>query len=257
MRRPLQRRRKPQPGIRCRRRRENATAVNSLRQSVAGLNSQQASLATTVTSETSTIKKAIENPAALRYKGITLTPYGFLAGESAFRTHATGGQLVTPWSSLPYEGADEYSVSEMNISGTQSRVGFIAEGKLHWGTMRGIVEGDFLGAGSASNDNQSTSYLFRQRILAAEAETNSHWTFSGGQGWSLTAENKTGVSIAPTNIALPTMIDPNYVAGLVWSRMGFLRVTRALAKPRWPFLRRIRSSSTLRRWPQHALCGDR
>ncbi len=209
---------------------ENATAVNSLRQSVAGLNSQQASLATTVTSETATIKKAIENPAALRYKGITLTPYGFLAGESAFRTHATGGQLVTPWSSLPYEGADEYSVSEMNISGTQSRVGFIAEGKVRWGTMRGIVEGDFLGAGSASNDNQSTSYLFRQRILAAEAETNSHWTFSGGQGWSLTAENKTGVSIAPTNIALPTMIDPNYVAGLVWSRMGFLRVTKSFGK---------------------------
>lgn len=208
---------------------ENVAVVSSLQSAVSGLTSRQASLDATVTS-TAAKMKALEGPAALQYKGITITPYGFLAGESAFRTHATGGQLVTPWSSLPYEGADEYSMSEMTVSGTQSRVGFIAEGKVGWGTMRGLFEGDFLGAGASSNDNQSTSYLFRQRILAAEAETNSHWTFSGGQGWSLTAENRAAISTAPTNIALPLMVDPNYVAGLVWSRMGFLRVTKEFGK---------------------------
>ncbi len=114
-------------------------------------------------------------------------------------------------------------MSETYLSGRQSRVGFIAEGKANWGTMRAYFEGDFLGVGTTSNDNQSTSYLFRQRIALAEAETNSHWTFSGGQGWTLATENKSGISTAAANMALPAMIDPNYVAGLVWARMGNLR----------------------------------
>jgi hypothetical protein len=174
------------------------------------------------------IRKAIDNPTALHYKGITLTPYGFFNGESVYRTHATGGEMPTPFSAIPYEHADAYSMSEMYISGRQSRVGLIFEGKTGWDTMRAYFESDFLGVGTTSNDNQSTSYIFRQRIALAEAETNSGWTFSGGQGWSLATENKTGISTAAANMALPTMIDPNYVAGLVWTRTGTMK---SLASP--------------------------
>jgi hypothetical protein len=76
------------------------------------------------------------------------------------------------------------------------------------GTIRAYLEGDFLGVGTTSNDNQSTSYLFRQRVVSAEAETNSRWTFSGGQGWTLATEDRVGITTAPTNKALPMMIDP-------------------------------------------------
>jgi hypothetical protein len=96
--------------------------------------------------------------------------------------------------------------------------------------LRTFLEGDFLGVGTPSNDNQSTSYIFRQRIALAEAETNSRWTVSAGQGWTLAAENKVGITTAPTNIALPQMIDPNYVAGLVWARMGNIRLTKSFSK---------------------------
>ena len=89
-----------------------------------------------------------------------------------------------------------------------------------------ILEGDFLGVGTTSNDNQSTSYIFRQRIALAEAETNSHWTFSGGQGWTLATENKAGITTAPQTSLCHRMIDPNYVAGLVWARMGNFRLTK-------------------------------
>jgi hypothetical protein len=209
---------------------DNAAAVTTLQTTVSDLRRNETSLASTLSTETATVKKAIENPTTLHYKGITLAPYGFFNGESTYRTHATGGEEATPWSSIPYESADSYSQSEMNLSGRQSRVGFIAEGKVGWGTLRATFEGDFLGVGTTSNDNQSTSYIFRQRIASAEAETNSHWTFSGGQGWTLAAENRKGITTAAANIALPAQIDPNYVAGLVWARSGFMRVTKAYAK---------------------------
>ena len=209
---------------------DNTAAVTTLQTTVTDLKGNQASLASTVSDETAKIKKSIDNPANLHFKGITITPYGFFNGESMFRTHATGGEEATPWSSIPYESADSYSMSEMALTGRQSRVGFIAEGKVSWGTMRAILEGDFLGVGTTSNDNQSTSYIFRQRIASIEAETNSHWTFSGGQGWTLAAENKIGITTAAANVALPAQIDPNYVAGLVWARMGYFRLTKSFSK---------------------------
>jgi hypothetical protein len=204
---------------------DNAAAVSTLQSTVTDLKGNQASLATTVSDETAKIKKDITNPSVLHYKGITMAPYGFLNGETAYRTKATGGEMPTPFSSLPYEGADAYSMSEMYISGRQSRLGINFEGKTPWGAMRAIVEGDFLGVGTTSNDNQSTSYIFRQRIALGEVETNG-WTVSAGQGWSLVAENKKGISTAASNIALPNQIDPNYVTGLVWARAGNVRLTK-------------------------------
>jgi hypothetical protein len=209
---------------------QNSAAVTTLQTTVSDLKGNQASLAATVSDETTKIKKAIESPNALHFKGITIVPYGFFNGESVYRTHATGGEEATPWSSIPYEHADSYSLSEIMLSGRQSRVGANFEGKLPWGTIRAYLEGDFLGVGTTSNDNQSTSYLFRQRVVSAEAETKSHWTFSGGQGWSLATEDKVGITTAAANKALPSMIDPNYVAGLVWARMGYFRVTKAFSK---------------------------
>ena len=208
----------------------NAAAVTTLSSSVSDLKANQGSLAATVSDETAKIKKSIDSPSVLHYKGITLSPYGFFNGEAMYRTHATGGEEATPWSSIPYEHADSYSMSEMALTGRQSRVGMMAEGKVKWGTLRAYVEGDFLGVGTTSNDNQSTSYIFRQRVVSTEAELNNHWTFSGGQGWTLAAEDKVGITTAPSNKALPTMIDPNYVAGLVWARMGYFRVTKSFSK---------------------------
>ena len=209
---------------------DNSSSVSTLSASVGELKAKENTLATTVAADTDKLKKSLESPTVLRFKGITLTPYGFMNGEAVYRNHATGGEEATPWSSIPYEHADSYSMSEMMITGRQSRIGLIIEGKVPMGTVRATLEGDFLGVGTTSNDNQSTSYIFRQRIASAELETHNHWTFSGGQGWTLATESKAGISTAAANQALPSMIDPNYVAGLVWARMGFFRLTKATPK---------------------------
>ncbi len=80
---------------------ENTTAVSTLNSAVTDLNSSQSSLAATISNETNQIIKAIATPSNLHYKGITLAPYGFFNGETVYRTHATGGEMPTPWNSIP------------------------------------------------------------------------------------------------------------------------------------------------------------
>jgi Skp family chaperone for outer membrane proteins len=213
----------------------NAAAVGTLDATVKDLKANEVNLTTTISDETTKIKKSIESPSTLHYKGITLTPGGFVAAETVFRTKATGGDIPTAFSGIPYESADAYSLSEFYGSARQSRLTLLAEGKTSWGTLRGYYEADFLGTGITSNNNQSNSYVLRQRVLYASAETASHWTFAGGQLWSLTAENKKGITIAPGDIASPQTIDPNYVTGFVWTRQYGFRVIKNFKKGAFAF----------------------
>jgi hypothetical protein len=206
---------------------DNAAAVNTLQTSVSDLKANQLSLTTTISDETSKIKKEMGAPNALHYKGITITPGGFLAAETIYRTKATGGDIPTAFSSLPYEGADAYSLSEFFGTARQSRITLQADGKTTWGSLRGYYEADFLGTGITSNNNQSNSYALRERILYAQAQTNSGWTFAGGQLWSLATEQKKGITSAPSDVTTPQTIDPNYVPGFVWTRQYGFRVVKS------------------------------
>jgi Skp family chaperone for outer membrane proteins len=209
---------------------ENTTAVSTLQSTVTDLKDNAVSLATTVSDENAAIKKAIANPTTLHYKGITITPGGFAAGETVYRTKATGGDIPTPFNALPYESSDLYSLSEFFGSARQSRVTLMAEGKTNWGTLRGYYEADWLGTGITSNNNQSNSYVLRQRVVWAQAETNNHWAFTGGQLWSLATEDKKGISNLSGDIMTPQTIDPNYVTGFVWTRQYGFRVTKTFNK---------------------------
>ena len=209
---------------------DNAAAVTTLQTSVTDIKGAQVSLATTVSDETAKIKKDIASPSVLHYKGITLAPGGYLAGETVYRSKATGGDIPTAFSAIPYEGADAYSLSEFYGSARQSRATLMAEGKTSWGTLRGYYEADWLGTGITSNNNQSNSYVLRQRVLWAQAATNNGWAFTGGQLWSLAAEDKKGISNLSGDIMTPQTIDPNYVAGFVWTRQYGFRVTKTFDK---------------------------
>jgi hypothetical protein len=209
---------------------DNAAAVTTLQSTVTDLKGSTVSLATTVSDETAKIKKDLANPSALHYKGINITPGGFLAGETVYRTKATGGDIPTAFNALPYEGADAYSLGEFFGSARQSRIAMLAEGKTSWGTVRGYYEADFLGTGITSNNNQSNSYVLRQRVVWGQAETNNHWAFTGGQLWSLATEDKKGISNFSGDILTPLTIDPNYVAGFVWERQYGFRITKTFDK---------------------------
>src|ERR1700751_5006393 len=93
--------------------------------------------------------------------------------------------------------------------------------------MRGYYEADWLGTGVTSNNNQSNSYVMRQRIIYAEAETNNHWKFVGGQLWSLLTEGRKGIPSLPADIMTPQTIDSQYVPGFVWDRQWGFRVVKS------------------------------
>jgi hypothetical protein len=209
---------------------ENQNAVNSLQSTVTDLKANATSLATTLSDETGKIRKEISSPNVLHYKGVGLTPGGFLAAETVWRQHATGGDIPTAFNALPYEEADAYKLSEFYGSARQSRISLMVEGKPSWGTMRGYYEADWLGTGITSNNNQSNSYVLRQRVLWAQAELHNHWAFTGGQMWSLATEDKKGLSNLSGDIMTPQTIDPNYVVGFVWTRQYGFRVTKSWDK---------------------------
>ena len=209
---------------------ENSSSVSTLQSTVSDLKANTVSIVNTMSDENSAIKKAIAHPDALHYKGITITPGGYAAGETVYRTKATGGDIPTAFNALPYEHADAYSLSEFFGDARQSRVTLMAEGKVGWGTLRGYYEADWLGTGITSNNNQSNSYVLRQRVIWGQAETNNHWAFTGGQLWSLATEDKKGISNLSGDIMTPQTIDPNYVVGFVWTRQYGFRITKTFKK---------------------------
>ena len=205
---------------------DNAAAVSALQGTVKDIKDNNVQIVNTLSDETANLKKAINSPNVLHYKGVTLAPGGYLAGETVWRSRATGGDIPTAFNALPYEHADAYTLSEFYGSSRQSRISLMVEGKPDWGTLRGYYEADFLGTGITSNNNQSNSYVLRQRVLWGQAETKSHWAFTGGQMWSLATEDKKGLSNLSGDIMTPQTIDPNYNVGFVWTRQWGFRVTK-------------------------------
>ncbi len=196
---------------------ENTAAVTSLQSNVDDLKLNQLSLVTTVSDETSSLKKAIANPDAINFKGVTLSPTGsFLAAETVWRSAATGGDINTPFTGIPLANSEAAQLSEFFGSGRQSRAALKVTGKLPYVTLGGYYEADWLSSGTTSNNNQSNSYTLRQRQLWGDAKTTSGWDFSGGQGWSLATETTAGLTRG-TEI-LPSTIDAQYEAGFVWGR---------------------------------------
>ena len=106
-------------------------------------------------------KPADDEPQSLRFKGITLTPGGYMAAETVWRNRAIGSGINSDFKGLPLPGQSQSHLTEFNASGRQSRIAMLAQGKLKDVTIGGYYEMDFLSAGVTSNDNQSNSYTLR------------------------------------------------------------------------------------------------
>jgi hypothetical protein len=202
----------------------NTEAVSSLQSSVSDLKSNTTSIVTTIQQQQADTKKLIENPDAIHFKGITLSPTGsFIEFATVDRTAATASDIPTPFSSIPFSGADAYNLSEFEMTGRQSRVALTATGKVSNAQITGYWEADWLGTGVTSNNNQSNSYVLRQRVLFAQAAL-AGWYFTGGQQWSLVTEYTKG--LFSKSEAVPYNIDPNYNVGFVWTRQPGLHIVK-------------------------------
>lgn len=208
---------------------ETGTKQAALESSVSDMKTATAGLQETVVNNQATIKSEIDNPLALRYKGLTITPVAFFAFEGVWRQHTLNSDINSPMNSIPFPSANQYQASELNFSGRQSRLGGLFEAKPSSNlSLTGYFESDFLGTGTSSNNNQSNSYVFRIRQMWGKAALHNGFAVTGGQTWSLVTENRRSTNVR-TEIQ-PQTIDSQYLVGYSWERQPGIRVQQHFGK---------------------------
>ena len=166
-----------------------------------------------------------KGPSTIRFKGINITPGGFLEAATVNRQRALSADINTPFTAIPYGGNATGKLSEMNFTARQSRLSLLVDSKLGDTKLSGYYEADFLGSGTTSNNRQSNSYVFRQRQLWARVDFANGLAFSAGQMWSLATENIKG--IANRSEWIPLSIDSQYVVGYNWQRQYGARIAKS------------------------------
>jgi hypothetical protein len=199
-------------------------SVTELKNDLADIQTNNVNTASTIQEMQKTVKTATESPTAIHYKGITLTPGGFIAAETVTRQRGIASGINTPFNSIPYPGNALDHISENNFTARQSRLSLLAESEVGSGKLTGYWEGDFLGTGVTSNNRQSNSYVFRQRVLYGQAAFDSGWIITGGQQWTLATETRKGITNRTE--VLPQNIDPQYQVGFNWARQYGFRVVK-------------------------------
>ena len=204
---------------------EMKSAASSLNSTVSDLKVSNESLRTTLATAQADAKKDEETgPATIRYKGVNITPGGFIAAETVTRTRAESADVNTSFTNIPFPGSSLSKVAETNFSGRQSRATLFVDSKVGSAKLSAYYEGDFLSAAVTSNNRQTNSYAFRQRQVWGQVALENGWQFTGGQMWTLATEDRKGIQNRQE--ALPMMIDPNYVVGFTWARQYGFRVVK-------------------------------
>jgi hypothetical protein len=206
-------------------------AVGELKTDVTDLKANATNTALTLQETQKNVSAALDSPIALHYKGITITPGGYLAAEFVRRSRALGADINTPFNSLTLPGASQSSISEFFGTGRQSRISMLAQGQLTNMKLTGYYESDFLSAGVTSNNNESNSYTLRQRQAFGQVAFTNGLALTGGQMWSLVTETKHGLDNRTE--AVPMTIDPQYTVGFSWARQYGLRLVKGFNDKVW------------------------
>ena len=211
---------------------DNTTAVSGLQSAVTDLKTSSSSMQNTMVESQAKVQKQIEHPDSIHYKGVTISATGsFIAAESVVRTRATGSDIPTPFTSVPLENTDQSKLSEFEGTARQSRIALGFEGKTDHAKLNGYYEADWLGTGVTSNNNQSNSYVLRERVLWGQATLDSGLTLAAGQMWSMVTPYRHGLANKSEDV--PLTIDPNYVAGFTWARQYSARAVQNFHDKMW------------------------
>jgi hypothetical protein len=161
------------------------------------------------------------------FKGIKITPGGFLELAGIYRDHNQTNDIATSFSGIPFPNAHNYYEGESRMTARQSRVSFLAEGMANEHTKLSMYgEFDFQGAAQTANSNESNSYNPRIRNLYGTVDYNKDGTglhFLAGQNWSLITMQSKGIT--PRSEVIPLVIDAQYVPGFAWTRTPQVRFT--------------------------------
>ena len=167
----------------------------------------------------------------LQFGALTITPGGFFAAESVFRSSAQNRELESVATSIPF--GPQSNTSETRFSGRGSRAALLLEAPITPSFLvSGYGEIDFQQVGVGSNYNQNESFVPRIRNLYIGLDNSDYGMHVlAGQSFSLATLNSKGIT--PRNEALTPTIDYNYVAGFVYKRQAQIRLTKDFDKKLW------------------------
>jgi hypothetical protein len=175
---------------------------------------------------------ALEHPTSIAYKGIRLSPGGFIELTQYYRSHATLSDQATPFQAIPLEaqvsGGYNTHLSEYNITARDSRLSLRADADAGSAKLTGYFEIDFFGTSPSANPNQTTSYTPRIRQAWARTAFADGWSITGGQPWSLITLNRKGTSTDNSSLWIPNIIEAQYSVGYDWGRFAELRASKTL-----------------------------
>src|SRR5262245_481189 len=175
--------------------------------------------------------KGREESTPFHYKGLSLTPGGFLEGTTLFRTRNQNADIANSYSAIPLDGSSNAQMSEFRGTARNSELSLLIQGTAARTQLKGFVEIDFLGAAPTANYVESNSWTPRLRQLWVQLDWPSGWTITTGQTWSLLTTNRHGI---PTLSELrPGVEDGQYVVGFTWARQRGFRVTKNFSNRVW------------------------
>jgi TolA-binding protein len=205
-------------------------SVTTVRNEVSELKSNVDS-ATSSVQETKKLVSSLESPMAIHFKGITLTPGGFIEAAGIYRSHNENGDITSTFGNIPFSGTANSQLSEFRGTARQSRITLLAESQINKWKVSGYYEADFLGAAPTANELESGSFNLRQRQLWGQAESENGLAILAGQSWSLMTTDRKG--LAPLKEFIPLTIDSQYVVGYNWARQWGARVTKKFGDRLW------------------------
>ena len=186
--------------------------------------------------------QALENPLAIHYKGVTITPGGWLESTFIARGHNENADITTNFGAAPFNGVANANLSEFRATARGSRAILVAEGLAGSTKLTGYMELDFLGQPNTGNQIETNSFSPRQRQLWMQAEIKSGWTFTAGQMWSLMTTDRKGIATRAEFI--PTTIDGSYVVGYTYTRQTGVRFNKNFSNKTWAAFEIANSETT-------------
>ena len=121
-------------------------------------------------------EKTAGGATAFQFKGLTVTPGGFLSSTALVRTRNENADAATSYFAIPLDGSSNANLSELRGTARNSQLSLMLEGSAGTTQLRGYVETDFLGATPTSNYVQSSSWTPRLRQLWIQVERPSGLT---------------------------------------------------------------------------------
>jgi hypothetical protein len=183
----------------------------------------------------------LEHPASIAYKGIRITPGGFLEMTTIYRQHATLSDQATPFSGIPLEGwgggsststasGENPNLSEFGFTARDSRITLRADADAGKTKLAGYFEMDFFGTTPTANLSQTSSYAPRLRQAWGRAKFDNGFTITGGQMWNLITLNRKGTDSDNSNVWIPNIIEAQYSVGYDWGRFAEFRLSQQFGK---------------------------